>query len=114
MLDDLIKLVIEWNKTAFPENTLSMQAMKITEEFKEAMESQDRGDFLSEFVDFFIATIGLKRFSEEKFYTSMGALFSINPFGLNKLVEEGFKKMEINKRRKWILQNGVYHHKELN
>lgn len=114
MLDKLIKEVIDWNTNFLPDNTLNMQLRKVMEEIREVIKAKNSKEYMAEWADLLISVIGIKRFSEQEFYVHMGFLIECDRPNLNEIVEESFKKLEVNKRRKWVIKNGVYHHEEVN
>lgn len=100
-LKDLKKEIKEWHCDTFKNITELEQFNKIIEEWEELQE---------EIADVFISIIaGKERFKDslaiEWFYQEF-----LNNFNIDKKIIK--KKLEINKKRKWIKLNGTYKHIE--
>lgn len=113
--NNLINDILDWHKQAFPYATLESQIAKLEEEIKEVDDSNNMQEFYKELSDCYIVAIALKRWSD---YASVLAFSKIRE--LEKDVTWGIPdksfeamivaKLEINKKRKWGLIDGVYRH----
>lgn len=114
MFEEFEDEIIEWNKTALPDNTEDMQIAKINEEhleFIEAKKLNDTNKMLEECADTIIAIIGVKRFSMRG-YAIMSLLFKQLPFQEESINVAIRKKLDILKTRKYEIVGNVYRHVE--
>lgn len=106
--------IAKWHKKTFPNATLESQLLKLEEESKELVEARnsDSAKYFEELADVVIVATVLKiRFNSklaERFFEIDIAYNPKTPFG--KIVD---KKMDINAKRKWKFENGVYRHEDI-
>jgi hypothetical protein len=110
-LEKLKKEIVEWHKQTFPDCTLEAQLLKLDEELSEVVEDQRAGkieESHEELADAYIVALVLaKRYNSMigKYFVGLAEEHPVPAF-----VSRVKDKMEINKRRTWHKQNGVYHH----
>lgn len=112
----LIEEIVSWHKKTFPEATEESQVLKLDEELKELKKASIDGDMnqvKNESIDVVIVSSVLKdRYSnalgDVVFSSIMDKISSVADF--NEVVVALENKFEINKKRKWTFENGVYRH----
>lgn len=112
----LIEEIVSWHKKIFPEATEESQVLKLDEELKELKKASIDGDMnqvKNESIDVVIVSSVLKdRYSnaigDVVFSSIMDKISSVADF--NEVVVALENKLEINKKRKWTFENGVYRH----
>ncbi len=94
--------VVKWHKQAFPVCTKQSQVIKLEEELEEFYKD---GFSDKELADVLIVAIVLSiRFNS---YIGKDILARYYTADKDSLIKE---KLEINKRRKWLVVNGTFHH----
>lgn len=117
---ELLKLAVEsaeWNRDNLPENTYAMQVKKIDEERQEVNREEPYTDkWYEEEADYFISLSGTIRFEECFFFSVLGILGFFSNFSdfcnedLERIKKEIRKKLDIIKKRKYVIIDGVYKH----
>lgn len=114
--------VLKWHKETFEEDkcTFESQLLKLEEELKELETATEDGvdAFLEETVDVLIVSYVL----DKRYNSQIGATVFANieydiqshaPEMYAKIEQLVHEKLEINKKRIWVFENGKYHHVEV-
>lgn len=108
----------KWNEEFLPENTLRMQLDKINEESSELSDAINREDLVqqrSELADVFIATSGLAAFNIRYYFLRMLVMIEmleLDSIDISFLIDDVKAKLEVLKKRKYEIVDGVYRHIE--
>ena len=101
------------HKKMFPKADLLSQCMKVGEELREFKEAVSNEKAIRELADVAICCIGIYRFDKdiaEAIY--MNAMTYADVLGIRAKIEaEVDRKWQVNSKRKWVFENGVYKHK---
>lgn len=105
--------ILSWHKKTFPDVKLEGMLLKLDEELGELVEAikkEDEAEELKETADLYIVA----RILNDRFNSYIGAFFlgMIHNSEVKNLEQAVEKKMEINRKRKWNIKNGVYKHEE--
>lgn len=111
-MSETVESIAKWHKETFPGSTLEAQNDKFVKEFEEWRESgyQD----ILEIADMYIVACGLKRFSELAFTACMTIITcECYKQGITTQMLENAvnKKMEVNRKRIFEYNNGMYQHR---
>lgn len=116
-MKESIQSIMEWHAKTFPDATLEGQVRKFMKERKEYWQSRSLD--IMELADMFIVACGIARFhllaalsAFAQVYEETHKTFNsqyITPEKLEVAIDE---KMEINRKRKWNFDNGLYQHKD--
>ncbi len=99
--------ISDWHKATFPNHTREQQILKFFEEGREYFLSGS----LEELADFCIVSIVLNDRYDESSFANIAFNEAMNSkFSLEDIQYAIEKKMEINKKRHWVLKDGVYRH----
>lgn len=113
-MKETIETIIQWHRETFPDATLEGQLEKFEDERVEYGESES----LEELADLFIVACGIARFD---YVVALRAFWfvekvldiwteaSVSRYALQEAVEQ---KMQINRKREWVIGKGNYQHKE--
>lgn len=106
-------VVVELNKKLFPLATEESQKNKFMEEFYEAVSLRDTEseDLLYELADCLIVALGMNRFNPMTANLMIAYVLQLAKRDvIDKLPEYIDRKLEINKKRHWVIEDGVYRH----
>ncbi len=115
MFEEFEDEIIEWNKTALPDNTMGMQLEKIKEEIREMWDCINNNQLQEvawEQADIVISVIGLKRFGFSIYDVFCHILFNFVIIDEEKIKLYIRQKLDILKTRKYEIINNVYRHVE--
>lgn len=110
--DELIKDIVEWHYSAFPDCTLESQLLKVNGEMGEMFNAgTNDAEAWKERADVCIASIALSM----RFNAPLGDYLMTRLYyechDFERLRREIKEKMKINKSREWEKINGVHRHK---
>ena len=120
---ELEQEILDWHQATFPDADLQSQIIKWDEEYKEICFATNYDDLLMEIADCVIVATSFKRYGvvgeilEQVFNKSLLKIadhdyFDIENIQANIINDKVKEKLEINKTRKWKLENGIYKHIE--
>lgn len=113
--------VLQWHKATFEESkcTFASQLLKLEEELRELENATIDGvdAFLEETVDVLIVSYVLHHRYKSEIGRTVFAYIEADvqmhcPEMYSKIEQLVREKLEINKRRMWVFENGKYHHVE--
>lgn len=108
----------KWNEEYLSNNTLMMQLDKINEESSELSDAINREDLVQqrlELADVFIATSGLAAFNIRYYFLRMLVMIEmleLDSIDISFLIDDVKAKLEVLKKRKYEIVDGVYRHIE--
>jgi hypothetical protein len=102
--------ISDWSNEVFPALTPEMQVKKLEEELREVRRAENTERWIGEMADVYIvACILWGRCEQQIGRMTLSWLEMLDEYP--EIREEADKKMIINRKRDWhINQNGVYHH----
>lgn len=94
----------------FPKATLETQMLKLEEELTECVTAEDMQSLEKELGDCVLVCCGIYRFAPKVALLILCELENTAEyFGID-LKRAADKKWEVNKKRTWNIENGIYHH----
>lgn len=107
---DNTRTISDWSLEVFPDLKYDMQVKKLEEELREVERAENTERWAEEMADVYIvSSILWGRFERQIGRMALSYLEMLPEY--NKIREEADKKMVINRKRDWhINENGVYHH----
>lgn len=115
-MKESIESIAQWSRETFPNATLLGQLNKFKDEKEEWEASPSNSEAeLFELADMFIVACSIARFSATEAMFCLRRVADIlenTCFATQDLERAIDKKMEINRARKWCIQDGNYQHTE--
>lgn len=111
-MKEIMKKISEEHELIFPKANIGTQILKLEEEFSELENAENFEEVIKELADCFIVCCGIYRFSRRiANLCASNIIDCVREEGIRDIFKsEVIKKWEFNKKRKWILKNGIYHH----
>lgn len=111
-MESYLKRMSKEHEKLFPLATLGTQALKLDEELSECEKAEDLFEVQNELADSLIVCCGIYRFAPKTaLVVATSILSTAESFGFKSiLLKKANEKWEVNKKRKWKYENGIYHH----
>jgi len=113
--NEVIQALLKEHCVIFPKADIKSQLLKLADEIDEMHASKGCLNYLEEKADCVICMIGLGRWCprlSKELIRYFFAFYCKNAMERRILRKAIFKKWEKNKKRNWIMINGIYQHKE--
>lgn len=111
-MENFLRKISKEHEDLFPLATLETQMLKLEEELTECERATDAYSIKNELADCLIVCCGIHRFAPKVALLILCAIENTaEHFGIKQpLLRIAGQKWEINKKRKWKIENGIYHH----
>ncbi|MEE0060463.1 MAG: hypothetical protein UE295_06525 [Acutalibacteraceae bacterium] len=111
-MEHYLKRMSKEHEKLFPLATLGTQMLKLEEELEECENADDIFSVQDELADGLLVSCGIYRFAPKSaLLVASSIIGTAEHFGFKSiLLRKAKEKWEVNKKRKWKYENGIYHH----
>lgn len=111
-MENFLRKMSKEHEILFPLATLGTQTLKLDEELSECEKAEDLYEVQNELADSLLVCCGIYRFAPKTaLLVATSIMGTAESFGFKSIIMKKAKeKWGINKKRKWKIENGIYHH----